>query len=147
MKRSTSATIRRVGIVTAGILFVSSLGFSTLRSADNSSFSIGLACLLFGLSYVPWWANPCLFFTWCLLCEEKPAWATATAAVSTTLMLTALTIGQVPVNEAGILAPVIGYGLGFYLWLGCSLVLLATSIFYLVKGERSVSRVTSLQAE
>ena len=137
MPRPTLKRIRTAGITLAGVLFVCSLGFTTLRSADNSSFSIGLACLLLGLSYLPWWANPCLFFTWCLLCEEKPAWATATATVATTLMLTALTITQIPVNEAGNLAPVTGFGPGFYLWLTCSLVLLSTAIFCLVKGERT----------
>ena len=131
MPRATANRVRTASLILASVLFVLSLGCSTLIYADDSSFLIGLACLLFGLSYPAWWANPFLFFTSCLLRENKPAWAVANATTAIVLMLTTLSITQVEKNEAGHLAPVLGYGLGFYLWLACGLTLLAAALLCL----------------
>ena len=139
MPSTTVRNIRTAGITLAIILFVLSLGFCTLLYADDSSFLVGLGCLLFGMSYPAWYANPFLFFSGCLLREKKPGWALASSVIATALILTTFSIAQIERNEAGHLAPVIGYGLGFYLWLGCSLVLLATSLVCLAKPEPSAT--------
>jgi hypothetical protein len=137
--------IRTTGVVLAIVLFILSLGFSTLLYAEDSSFLVGLACLLFGLSYPAWWANPFLFFAGCLLKERKPAWALANAAIATVLILSTFTITHIERNEAGTLAPVIGYGLGFFLWLGCGLVLLSTSLVCVVLGKSQPRAAATLQ--
>lgn len=139
MLRCDASQIRTTGLILATVLFVLSLGFGTLLYSDDSSFLIGLACLLFGMSYPAWYANPFLFFSGCLLREKKPAWALANAVVATCLILTTFTITQIERNEAGHLAPVIGYGLGFYLWAACGVVLLGTSLALLTIREQAAA--------
>jgi hypothetical protein len=51
--------LRIAGIVLAAVLFLSSLGLNTLiLSHGDSSFLLGFVCLLFGFSYLAWFANP-----------------------------------------------------------------------------------------
>jgi len=137
MPRSTAFTIRTAGIILAFVLFVFSLGFSTLLYAQDSSFLLGIICLLFGMGYLAWYANPFVFLTGLFLLNSKPRWALGAAAISTMLALTALSIQEIERNEAGTMAPVTGYGAGFYLWLACNVVLLATSVYSVATARRS----------
>lgn len=120
--------IRIGGLILAGTAFAVSLGCNTLLYGDDSGFTVGLACLLFGMSYPAWYANLFLFLAGASL-RQKQFWgAVGCAIVATGLSLSALLIQEVPKNEAGMLAPVIGYGAGFYLWVACGVVLLAAGI-------------------
>jgi hypothetical protein len=135
MAMSASA-VRKAGICVAVVLFVASLGCNTLLYGPESSFLVGLVCLLFGMSYLSWYANPFIVFSGLLLLEEKPVWAAGVAAIATGLALSALSIQEIERNEAGTMAPVIGYGAGFYLWVGCTVVLLLTAC-YCVAARRT----------
>ncbi len=131
--------IRIGGLIVAFTAFFVSLGCSTLLYGDDSSFTVGLACLLFGLSYPAWYANLFLFLAGVSL-RQKQFWgAVGCAAVATGLSLSALLIQEVPKNEAGMLAPVIGYGIGYYLWVACGLVLLAAGIACSLVRQKSNS--------
>jgi hypothetical protein len=110
--------IRIAGIVLAAVLFLSSLGFKTLLlSHGDSSFLLGFVCLLFGFSYLAWFANPLFLVSIILLSLNRFGMALATSTASVILAATTFLIQKAPFNEAGHMANVVGYGPGFYLWI------------------------------
>src|SRR4030095_2077845 len=67
--------LRVAGIVLAAVLFLSSLGLNTLiLSQGDSSFLIGFVCLLFGFSYVAWFANPLFLLSVVFLLLNRCCW-------------------------------------------------------------------------
>ncbi len=131
--------IRIGGLILAFTAFFVSLGCNTLLYGEDSGFTVGLACLLLGMSYPAWYANLFLFLASVSL-RQKQFWgAVGCAAVATGLALSALLIQEVPKNEAGMLAPVIGYGIGYYLWVACGLVLLAAGVACTLVRQKSNS--------
>jgi len=121
--------LRIIGLVLSISLFITSTGFKTLiLSKGDSSFLFGLVCLLFGFSYLPWFANPLFVLGIIFLVLKRFSLAVAASGLSVILAATTLFIREAPYNEAGHTASVIGYGLGFYLWLGSISVLLLTSL-------------------
>src|SRR5262249_6322530 len=131
--------LRISGIVLAAVLFLSSLGFNTLiLSQGDSSFLIGFACLLFGFSYLAWFANPLFLVSIILLSLNRSAIALSTSTASVILAATTFLIQKAPFNEAGHMANVVGYGLGFYLWIASMCVILLTSVFPRPSGRQTV---------
>jgi hypothetical protein len=131
--------IRIGGLVVAFTAFFVSLGCNTLLYGEDSSFTVGLACLLFGMSYPAWYSNLFLFLAGVSL-RQKQFWAAVgCAVVALSLALSALLIHEIPRNEAGMLAPVIGYGIGYYLWVACGLVLLAAGLGCAVVRQKNDS--------
>src|SRR6185295_4711314 len=122
---------RTLGIALAFTLFVASLGFNTLKlSEGDTSFLMGLICLVFGFSYLPWFANPLFLLSAILLIAKKPRWALGTSALSLILAISTFSIQKAPYNEGGDEANVIAYGPGFFLWLASISVLLSTSFLF-----------------
>jgi hypothetical protein len=133
--------LRIAGIVLAAGLFLSSFGFNTLiLSRGDSSFLIGFACLLFGFSYVAWFANPLFLMSVILLSLNRSGMALATSTASVILAATTFLIQKAPYNEAGHMANVVRYGLGFYLWFASMSVVLLTSVLSTTVGK--AKRVT-----
>jgi hypothetical protein len=127
--------LRIAGIVLAAVLFLSSLGFNTLiLSRGDSSFLMGFVCLLFGFSYLAWFANPLFLVSVILLSLNRSYMALATSTVSLILAATTFLIQKVPYNEAGHTANVVGYGLGFYLWIASISMILLTSVVSMTIG-------------
>jgi hypothetical protein len=129
-----------LGLAIAGLLYFLSLGGSTLITGTDGKdrgFLIGFVCLLFGQGYLPWYANPLILFSAICLYKNRFGWAAAWATFAFGLSLTALLIPEILIDEAGTTGPVTGYGAGFHLWLGCSLVLLGTSVVCM-RQQRSV---------
>jgi hypothetical protein len=128
--------LRIPGIVLAAALFLSSLGFNTLiLSRGDSSFLKGFVCLLFGFSYLAWFANPLFLVSVILLSLNRSYMALATSTVSLILSATTFLIQKVPYNEAGHTANVVGYGLGFYLWIASISMILLTSVLSTTIGK------------
>jgi hypothetical protein len=128
--------LRIVGIVLASVLFLLSLGFNTLLlSHGDSSFLMGFVCLLFGFSYVAWFANPLFLMSIVFLSLNRSVWALAASTASVILAATTFLIQKVPYNEAGHMANVVGYGLGFYLWIASMSVILLTSALSTTVGK------------
>jgi hypothetical protein len=124
----STSMLRIAGIVLAAVLFLSPLGFNTLiLSRGDSSFLIGFACLLFGFSYVAWFANPLFLVSVVFLSLNRSGMALATSTASLILAATTFLIQKAAYNEAGDMANVVGYGLGFYLWIASISVILLTS--------------------
>jgi hypothetical protein len=132
--------LRIPGIVLAVVLFLSFLGFNTLiLSQGDSSFLVGFVCLLFGFSYLAWFANPLFLVSIILLLLNRSGMALATSTVSLILAGTTFLIQKAPFNEAGHMANVVGYGPGFYFWIASMSVILLTSLlsvtFWKAKGN------------
>ena len=136
--------LRIIGLVLSKSLFIASLGFKTLiLSKGDSSFLFGLICLLFGFSYLPWFANPLFVLGIIFLILKRFSLAVAASALSVILATTTLFIREVPYNEAGHMASIIGYGPGFYLWLGSISVLLLTSLLAACLRTRNLTPPSS----
>jgi hypothetical protein len=128
--------LRIAGIALAAVLFLSSLGFNALiLSRGDSSFLMGFVCLLFGFSYIVWFANPLFFLSVILLSANRSGMALATSTASLILAATTFLIHKVPYNEAGHMAEVVGYGAGFYLWIASMCVILLTSVLSRTAGK------------
>jgi hypothetical protein len=110
-------------------LFLASLVTGTLKADSGDGFLLGIICLLFGWGiHLSWYANPLLFLSGTFLLAKWPRGAACSAAVAIALMLSALQIKDVYINEGGATRPVTGYGVGFYLWICSGVVLLATAL-------------------
>ena len=120
---------RRVGLIVASFLFLASLVTGTLEAGSGDGFLLGMICLLFGWGiHLSWYANPLLILSGTLLLAKWPRGAACSAAVAIALMLSALQIKEIYINEGGTKGPVTGYGVGFYLWICSGVVLLATAL-------------------
>ena len=128
------------------MLFLSSFGFKTLLlSQGDSSFLLGFVCLLFGFSYLAWFANPLFLVSIVLLSLNRSDMALATSTASVILAATTFLIRNVSFNEAGHMANVVGYGLGFYLWIASMCVVLVMSVLSTTVGKaKGVVAPTSL---
>ena len=96
---------------------------------------MGFVCLLFGFTYLAWFANPLFLVSIVLLSLNRLRMALAASTVSVILAATTFQIQKVPYNEAGNMAKVIGYGLGFYLWIASLSVILLTSVLSTTVGK------------
>jgi hypothetical protein len=131
---------RWVGFILAGLLFLASLATGTLKTdRGGEGFLLGIICLLFGWGiHLSWYANPLLLLSGALLLAKRPLGAACSAAVAISLMLTALQIKEIYINEGGTKGPVTGYGVGFYLWVCSGGVLLVTALLSMRGGRQRV---------
>jgi hypothetical protein len=133
--------LRIAGIVLAAVLFLSSLGLKTLiLSHGDSGFLMGFVCLLFGFSYLAWFANPLFLVSIILLSLNRSGMALAASTASLILAATTFLIQKAPFNEAGHMANVVGYGLGFYLWIASMSAIFLTSVLSTTMAKTCDSR-------
>jgi len=124
-------------------MFLLSLCCSTIVSGTDKGFLLGIICLLFGMGYLAWYANPFIFLSGLLLLKNRHRWSAGCAAIAFVLSRTALRAKEIEVNEAGTKGQVTDCGLGFYLWIGSSIALLLTSVVCLVGGRKNLTSATS----
>jgi len=96
---------------------------------------MGFVCLLFGFSYLAWYANPLFLVSIILLSVNRWHIALATSTASLILAATTFLIHKAPFNEAGHMANVVGYGIGFYLWVASISAILLTSVLAMTLGK------------
>lgn len=96
---------------------------------------MGFVCLLFGFTYLAWFANPLFLVSIIFLSLNRSRMALATSTASLVLAATTFLIQKVPYNEAGHMADVVGYSLGFYLWIASISVILLTSVLSTMVGK------------
>jgi len=121
--------LSRIGLGIACAMFLLSLCGSAIISRTGASFGdMGINCLLLGMGYLAWYANPYIFLAGLSLFKRWHLLSVGCAAIAIVLSLTALRIREIEINEAGIKEPVTGYGWGYYLWLGSSITLLLTAL-------------------
>jgi hypothetical protein len=131
--------VRKIGLFISGILFGISLFCPAFRLQEgNSGFLLGFVCLFFGFEHLPWYAN--LFYLGGLvaLTLKRMFFTGFLAAVAIAVASTTLRIKEMPRNEAGNMTAVIGYGLGFYLWVASMLVLLIAAVVGSLKPREPV---------
>src|SRR6185295_18687688 len=120
--------LRAIGLAVACLMFLLSLGCGTIVAGTDKGFLLGFVCLLFGMEYLAWYANPFIVLSGLLLLLDRPGWSAGFGAIAITFALSTFWIREIEINEAGHVGTVTGYGLGFYLWIGCCIVLWATSL-------------------
>ncbi len=81
---------------------------------------IGVFGLLDGI--FAWYANPILFLSYLFFYIKRFNWAIILGAVALLLMASFFLCKTMLVSENGARAAIVGYGLGFWLWIGSSAV-------------------------
>ncbi|MVN77164.1 hypothetical protein GO988_12585 [Hymenobacter sp. HMF4947] len=127
MKLTNSISrVRQLTLITSIFLFAFSLtqnAYYTTADSRGGAGTQSLSLLLIGwlgifagqFSAIAWLANPLLLIAWVLL-FDKPIFALVASALVLFFMLSFLTFDKVVVNEAGGLAEITHYGIGYWLW-------------------------------
>lgn len=128
------------------ILFGTSLCLPALE-LSNGSPSWGISLLLLGwlgviAGSVAWFANPLLLIANHSLRQHHVRLALSVSLLASAVALSTPTLSTVMVDGAGNTASVIGYGFGFYLWLGSCLVTCLGSLTLWVHALREKPHVT-----
>jgi hypothetical protein len=139
--------VKHVLLGVALILFLASLVNETLIYAQDSSFLVGLVCLLFGMDYLAWYANPLLAIAGCLMLGNQPRSSFAASLAALALACSAFAIAEIPRNEAGTMAQVIGYGAGFWLWLSSITTLAAAAVYCALRERQAISNQIPLAVD
>ncbi len=119
------------------LLLYFSIGLFVLSCCSNvfifeegdSSFLFGLICLLFGFEHLSWYANPALFGAWIFCFLRKYRLAILFAAAAFLLGFAALNVEEVPRDSSGSKTRVLGFHIGYYLWMSAHLTALVFSIW------------------
>jgi hypothetical protein len=88
-----------------------------------------------------WLGNPALFVSWSLLAAKKPGLSLYSAIIGCVFVLTFLFERAVPTGEAPELSLIVGYGMGYWLWLTSAVLQVVASAAALVfsAGHLAVS--------
>ena len=137
------------------ILLVASLAFFVaclfargyyVDRADPRAQAEGWKLLVFGWIAIAsgtlaWLGNPALFVSWSLLAANKPRLSLFSAIIGCVLVITFLFERAVPTGEAPEPSLVVGYGIGYWLWLTSTVLQVAASAAALVPsaGRLAVS--------
>ncbi|MBX3732689.1 MAG: hypothetical protein KF791_08850 [Verrucomicrobiae bacterium] len=122
-----SATLYTIALFTPAFAF----------AEGDSSFILGMVCLLFGWGKFAWYANPILLAAYIAFLKKKDVLTTILSVAALAVAATTLSIEEVPRNSSGTLTRVVGYGLGFYFWLASMAVLFAAGIHRIVVRRRA----------
>ena len=101
----------------------------------NSSFLLGLVCLLFGFGKLAWYANLFHFGAVLAFLIGKAGWAASLSVVSIGLALTTFGIVEMPRNEGGQMTAIVGYHVGYYLWVASMVAVLGVAVFRMRNGD------------
>jgi hypothetical protein len=82
-----------------------------------------------------WLANPAMFISWRYL-NKKPTQSLIASLIAVFLSVSFLFFTKVIGNEGGYYSPIIGYKLGYWLWMSSSVtMLIGNLILFLLKNE------------
>lgn len=140
-------TSRILPLLPAGLFYLISLFCPVFVFQEgNSSFLLGLVCLLFGFGYIAWYANLFYFGALVAFLIGKAGWAAGLAAVAIGFGLTTLRIVQVPKDSGGQMTAIVGYHIGFYLWMASMVTVLAVAGIRLWRGNAAEAGRTARDA-
>ncbi len=103
------------------------------------AFLLGWAALLSGGAGISWLANPLLFASWIIL-RINVKLAMFLSVGATLLSLSFLIFDSVIANEAGQKHQIIGYKLGYWLWMGSNLVMLLGTFVLMLRHNTRLAR-------
>jgi hypothetical protein len=135
-------------VAASWILFGTSLTLPALELSSGSPYW-GISLLFLGwlgliAGSVAWFANPLLFIANYSLHQQRIRLALSVSLLACAVALSTPTLSTVWIDGTGNTASVVGYGFGFYLWIGSCLV---TCIGTLVLWIHSLPRRQSLPAQ
>jgi hypothetical protein len=119
--------MRMASLAASVALYVSCLPFYSFCVARSCTDWPSWSVLVFGwlglflggsLANVVWFANPILFFAWIAILIGGRTAATYASGFALLLAAGFPAMKTVVTNEAGILVPITGVKLGYWLWLG-----------------------------
>lgn len=121
-------------------LYIISLTQKSYCTTGVCEYFSGLLSLIFGwigifmlhAPALPWLANPILIIAW-MIFKKKPKASLILSIISFLLMLSFLFFDEIIDNEAPTTAKITSYGLGYWLWVLSSLLLVVGNLIYLKK--------------
>lgn len=128
--------------ISIGLFVLSCCSKVFIFEEGNSSFLFGLICLLFGFEHLSWYANPALFTAWVLCFLKKYRLAIVFAAMAFLLGFAALNVEEVPRDSSGTKTRVLGFHIGYYLWMSAHLAALLFSVWRSFSAKNEKKRTT-----
>lgn len=118
-----------------GLYLISLAQKSYCTSGGNCEYFSGFFNLIFGwvgvfMFHLPaftWLANPILFASW-ILFKKKPKKSFILSIIAFVLMLSFLFVDEIVVNDGSTTSKVIFYGLGYWLWVLSSFIILVGNL-------------------
>lgn len=128
---------RVLPLVSLGLFVWSCFSNVFIFEEGNSSYLFGLICLLFGFGETSWYANPALLTAWILHSKKYYRLASGAGAVAIGLGLTAILIEEMPKDGAGNMTRVLGFHLGYYLWMSAHIVITLSGLYHWAKSKQA----------
>lgn len=105
-----------------------------IEGSEPRAWSPGLGLLLLGWMGIgsggtAWLANPLLFLGWILFFFKQPVFSLLCSVGAIALMFSFLFVDFVIASEAPTYARVIGYGIGYWLWIASAASLLVAAFW------------------
>lgn len=144
---STAATLRQPAgllLATSILLFLAGMpldAFCTLGTCSEwPSYSLlflgWIELYIFPKAGYVWLANPAVILAWWYIFKGRKAVATVLSLTGLALCASFLRVPEVLIAELGPPAPLLGYGIGYWLWLAsCGAAVLAALLVKPAAGE------------
>ena len=118
-------------------IYIVSLTQKSYCTPGSCEYFSGLLSLIFGwigifmlhIPAFPWLANPILLASWVLF-KKKPKTSLILNSIAFILMLSFLMVDKIADNEAVTTAKVVFYGLGYWLWVLSSFIMLIGNLIF-----------------
>lgn len=103
----------------------------------SAAFFFGWLGVFYGGAGLCWLANPAVIASWVLM-KSNPGMALGFSALATVLALAFLWFDKIVANEGGGVAAIIGYKLGYWLWVSSMAATLGGNglIYYLIRTKQ-----------
>ena len=130
--------VRLYFVVFASVCYAISLfcGIFILEKSGPSSFVLGFVCLFFGWIHLAWYANPLLLAAIVTHLLKRDRIVLILAIIALLVALDTLTLDRIARDEAGNEERIVGYQIGFYLWLASIVSVLLSSLVKSVRAKR-----------
>lgn len=133
----TNKYLKIILCLSIGLYLISLSQISFCTIGNNCEYFSGLLHLVFGwfgvfklhLPAFPWLANPLLFFSWLFLFRKKKKIALALSGIAFLLMISFLLVDEIMVNDGSTTSIINFYGLGYWLWVLSSSIILFGNLF------------------